>query len=431
MIPSYSNLLYIYCFFLPFNDLISLPFVGNKLQLTEFIFPFIFLIFLRDLVWEQLKKWKPFIFFFSLYFLVNVLSSFQAESINAQLEVLGRVYLGLVAMVFGTFIYNEGNKAALGLFKWWTWGVLLSALIGLLGVLLASLSGSPNGAVQWYFDYPYFGDTIRLIGGSGTPSMFVAVTILPFLFYCQLRNRCYLHVIILMILALALLLTYSKDLLPIVCGLFLIAISHWKLHWGISCLTFVFFLLLYNVFTNILFTPNPEGTLENKLSEKRYNANIPIGHLGDFELQGSTYLLLKKVAYQVGNKNFWLGVGPGQFNIELDRLKQEEKFPKHIPSYDPHSTWFGAYAETGISGFIVTLALALFFFLQLYTGWLKSSDEFLQITSISFLVLILISTNTDIMNFRFLWVIIGIGLGQSLRSNHNTRIVGEIQTFYQ
>lgn len=130
---------------------------------------------------------------------------------------------------------------------------------------------------------------------------------------------------------------------------------------------------------------------------------------GSIQLVESTYLALKRASWVIGSQHLPLGVGPGCFNGALEELKEKGLYPAHLPNYDPHFTWGGAWAETGLLGFLALVYLS-------WAGraqWLKAADPTApvhQVLSIFLLLLLICSMSMDVMNFRQLWLAAALGL---------------------
>lgn len=123
-----------------------------------------------------------------------------------------------------------------------------------------------------------------------------------------------------------------------------------------------------------------------------------------------SYLLLKRVAVAAFVSNPVTGVGLGTFRRETERAFDEGRVHEQYRSVDPHSTWFGRLAETGIAG-ATGLTLLWVGVLRLGVAAARSRGPTAWVPQAAFaglLGLLVNSLNVDIMNFRFLWV--GLGL---------------------
>jgi O-antigen ligase len=171
-------------------------------------------------------------------------------------------------------------------------------------------------------------------------------------------------------------------------------------------------LVTYIGATNFIYLPNPQKpTLGNTFLEEQAKAD-------NSHWVSSSYWALKKAAWISGNRNILLGTGPGNFNDELVELKQEGRYPEHLPLYDPHSVWFGAYAETGILGFLGVLAIIIMALKGILS--INYSNPFRFGLLLWLLVFIIEGTNGDLMNFRHYWIQFGLIGGLSLTSKNTS-----------
>jgi len=127
----------------------------------------------------------------------------------------------------------------------------------------------------------------------------------------------------------------------------------------------------------------------------------------------------KRAGIAIGSGYPYLGVGPGGFNAALSEARASGTFPLHLPDYDPRSTFTGAFAETGLIGFVLLLVL-------LYALWYMSTAlvEPRDVECVvAFLLFLLIgSVSLDVTNHRYLWVAVGIVYGLSPSQNGAVRL---------
>ena len=119
-----------------------------------------------------------------------------------------------------------------------------------------------------------------------------------------------------------------------------------------------------------------------------------------------SYGLLKRIAWEAWRAHPWVGNGLDEFPSAVATAFQEGRI--HYPSADPHSTWGGALAETGLIG---VLGLAGFWGVLLGGAREAKRRDMLardqwQIRALhaGLVGLLVNSLHVDIMHFRFLWV---------------------------
>jgi O-antigen ligase len=125
--------------------------------------------------------------------------------------------------------------------------------------------------------------------------------------------------------------------------------------------------------------------------------------------QQTSYNCLHRTAFRIFRDFPLLGVGPGLYN----RFMQQEKygfdfaaFPFHVGGADPHSTYLGYLAETGVLG---TTFIVVFFGLVLRRLYIlsRSRDPFFRLlgqnTLCYFTLLLVYAFYIDIVTIRFLY----------------------------
>ena len=129
-----------------------------------------------------------------------------------------------------------------------------------------------------------------------------------------------------------------------------------------------------------------------------------------------SYFLLKQVAV----RTFWheplTGAGLGAFHAETERAYRDGQIHAPYRRADPHAELLGRLAETGLVGFLTLLVLwvgVLRAALPLCRGAL--ADAWMPRALVAGFIGVLInSLNADVMNFRFLWVGLGLLRGLAL-----------------
>jgi O-antigen ligase len=133
---------------------------------------------------------------------------------------------------------------------------------------------------------------------------------------------------------------------------------------------------------------------------------------GTIQVVETSYTALKRANWTVGREHPWLGVGPGNSNKYLPALKAQGIYPPRLPDYDPHSTWMGAFSETGLFGLMaLAVMVAAWFSLIGQRGLITSNDSVVRAASVYLLILLIESVMIDAMNFRQVWIAIGLVMG--------------------
>lgn len=140
-----------------------------------------------------------------------------------------------------------------------------------------------------------------------------------------------------------------------------------------------------------------------------YGQAIPFYKINRYYLYKSWYFIQKEKAMITFFQNPLKGVGGGNLiNTIATKNKMERAHREKFIAYDPLSTYTGVLSEYGIIGFIVLL----FLFYSIYYEWRNSILD--QHSDIKWFFLACFSyfmfeaVCTDILNFRHLWIILGI-----------------------
>lgn len=344
------------------------------------------------------------------YLLANLVAALASGQRTAVLETTGRGYLLAMFLVVLAQVRAEGPILPGRIMKIWQKGAAALALLALGGYILALL-GWFNESVQVYQNYPYFGTVLRAVGLNGSGGMLVVVLLMPCLWsWYEWRHRGQSGGWLLLFLLL-MVLSLSKEIVLLGLGLLLLEprvqkLARWKKNLLIG-VTAGFFLLA----THWIILPT--GPVKSSyLGGTQYSTEKVVLQGSSIQVVESTYWALKRASWVMGWQHLPLGLGPGCFNLALEKLKQQGLYPAHLPNYDPHFTWGGAWAETGLPGFLALLYLGLAGRAQ----WLKAATpagpEY-QVLSIFLLLLLICSMSMDVMNFRHLWLAAALGLAGS------------------
>lgn len=405
-----ERLLLLYLFLSPFNRVFNLPWVEFKIQPTEFLFLLLFPVWHAAFRW----KWTPprlLALPIGIYLFINLISAAHSRQISAVLEALGRVYLVVLFGIIVAYIREKKEEGLEKAARAWLYGSLLTALLSLLGYAAASL-GYENASVRFYENYPYLGDAIRAAGFTGSPKMLFFVLLFPTLYAWLKGRRGEISWLVFSILIFALTLTLAKELLIFALGLVLIdpKSQHWPRSWKIGLS--ISFALIFWLGTHyvILFQQPIE---KSYLADANYTSQEVILEIKGLQVVETSYIAIKKANWIMGLRHFWLGVGQGESGKYLPEMQEEGVYPSHLPAYDPHSSWMGAFSETGFLGFLSLLLLIGSFAWSFNLLSEKSQYQPVTLSALIFLLVILIcSAGFDAMNLRPLWIALGLTAGQ-------------------
>jgi len=380
-----------------FPRLLQLPDPFGQVQLTEILFLFLLPWYRKD-IFRTIGRFPYFALAGGVYVGVNIASALVSGSTAAQLEAAGRGYLLVIALM----VAGVADKTVFTtLKKWWATATVTLCLLACIAYGLVVADILPVGPAWGVFlipDSPYFGTVYRLAASGSSYGMFLML-LLPGLVFLlaavarQERSPWWLVPVLL-----AGLLTFAKENLLIVMAILLLGVlfRHWH-KWRITGVVGMVITLQAVTHYMPLRTVNQvEGT--EFVSDKVVYRPSP-----DWFVLETNYVAHKRAAWVLGLRSPWLGLGPGQFREHTPSLMATGKYPAHLAGFDPHSAWTGALAETGWLGLVSLLGLVL----SLY--WYRPGDW--TAPAVLLLLFLIASVFKDVMNFRGLWVIIGVYLG--------------------
>lgn len=393
----------------------------HRIQLPEVIFLLICSTIILGFVTQKISfpvSWSGLDIAVAVYFAVNVISAIIHPGPVVLLEILGTGYLVVVYFVFRLAILEQ----------WITWKKIIVG-VSILTVMMIVLTflgysflflGYDNNLVIQFLNYPYFGTLYRAKATLQTPSMYISMINWCFLFILidgywsgwNFRNK----ILIFGLIACAILSFAKGVLLTLTIACLLMVIRFWT-NWrkrGIATIL-LFTGTVYFMLTNLVYIGGQTGTTVGA----GYLGQAPPNAVSTVDWIPSSYWAIKKSAWQMGVSHPILGVGPGNFNKELKVLQERGEFPEHLPLYDPHSVWLGAFAETGIVGLS---AVALIFLIGIQTIWnLDDQNPLVACLVVWLIVFTIEGLNGDLMNFRHYWIQLGFMGGLVLASTRVRR----------
>lgn len=412
----------IYLFFIPFNRLLRLPYIGDKLQLPELMFfPWLFSS-LKDVRGEfKENRW----FITDIAVLAWVLVMFlpvvaNGWSVNLIYEIAGTFYL---AIVYFLIRWNSTPGFIDMAVKLLVMSGFVSAAVGIAGWILMVLSGIENamGIARYY---PYLGNVVQLKAFANSPNMLAGFLMISILLQTgrmwNIKTGGRKEWGIMLILCIAFLLTLSKAIVPLSAGLYFFAVVRLKHLKKCSFLcrpfvvavTLLLIMVFYLASTHfyVARVDTVQQIEEFRPENYRKTGNVITFHFenDDYVLIPTNYMINKKAALEAFIRSEGWGVGGGNFNRFVAGLKKEGLYPSHLPDYAPHSSLTGSLAEHGITGFIVFVFFAFSMGTVARKNLIKEESG-LSVAITATLIAIAISTfATDIMNFRHFWWVFGL-----------------------
>lgn len=340
-------------------------------------------------------------------------------------EFLKRASLVVLYAVFAVVFARDERKRTL---KTLVATAIVICAAGVIAAMAYYVTGADLGAAGNPAPMPYLGTVLRLRMFTESPAMLAnyLTFVLPFL--CALvltgtigRGMC---AAALGLMCLVMGLTFSHGLAGFAVAALAIAWPLLKPYRFTRAIALASVLVLVLVINAALVV-----TVRRVDTQHRFDTAVPAvtyayafqGDLGAEQVDVRvsynlmSYYLLKKAAFTAFLERPWTGVGLGRFEQVTGRAVGQGDLHEPYRVADPHSTLFGALAETGILATAATFGLLAAGLLAVRRlGAADAPRWWVSASAIALLGLIVNSINTDIMNFRFLWV----GLA-ALRAAHS------------
>lgn len=413
-----SKLMSLYIISLAFQSLLDLPIVGHRIQIPEFVFLIIgiYMIFNYKKISITFNKFDYVVL---SYLCLNILSAvWNGSELTTYLEILGRCYLFGVYFLFKT-ITSKWNSLKLKKYVINNFVLLgvISSLFALGGWFVAIYSNENNILATAYENYPYLGTVFRIRGATPTPTMLAVLLLLCAFFLVtsilENKQKSKREIIFLSLILVTSFLTFSKTFLLLVFGIGLILLKKMGLFKKINFLEpiAIFLVTLLFIISSHFLIFSSNSNWNEKLETTPFSTNEILFKNDKIIVLESFYIFSKKCAIAVSKMNPILGVGPGNFNNRLEQL-DKNKFPalKKLMGVDPHSIYFGTLAENGILGLTCVIYMFYFFVVKL-REIIEKDPIFIYSLFLIFILFLIEGITTDIMNFRNLWVIMGISSG--------------------
>jgi hypothetical protein len=407
-----------------------LPIFGSKIQPPEIIF----LLIISWLTLNVRHLPRPTFRMNTMtipllgYVLAVILSAIFSPFSGAFTELIGLFYLLCLLQVIVYVLVNFCDDIPAFVVKWFTYLGVFAAILAITGWTMYQL-GTWTPLVRFGTTYyPYFGYVGRVQGATMTPGMYMTIISISIvllaakMLFDKVGKWDFLALIIMLIAAF---LTLSKSLILLLVGLIFLFQRRFLTvgRSGIKALTSFqktakivlkitsIFLVIFVFFATHFIVIQKEGGGVPAEMSPYIQVGKPLFESENTALYLCIYGHLKEAAIEIGCQNNLFGIGTGQFLQAIPEMKAAGVYPQHFEDADPHSTYFGAWAEIGWLGLFLVLSLWMQIWRKLY--FLKE-QHFVKYQSIligisaCFLVVLFEAVYTDVLNFRHYWVLFAV-----------------------
>jgi O-antigen ligase len=343
---------------------------------------------------------------------------FSPDQAAGLIEMVRHLYLAGIYVIIAIAV-RQGFAATVATGLALSGGVL--AFIGLCAAAVRMISGISITALSPMTTLPYIGDTVRLSGLTASASMFACVLAvsLPFaLMHPAIRASRAGLAVVAAIFGAAAALTFSHSIAGIAVAALIVAWPQLRYQPSRIAATAaaVLVVLAFN-FAALVAIRSVGATPLRDDTVFQYGVDRGRTEIGgvNVEYQTMSYLRIKQVAWDAFVSRPLTGIGLDRFHSVTEAAYQEGRLTTSYRAIDPHSTFFGRFAEAGLIGGVTLLGLWLAIArggIQLWRT--RGGFEWIAIAAVAGIAGTLVnSINADVMNFRFLWVALGLVRGLS------------------
>ena len=394
----------------PFQTL-GLKFVGINFGPSDLIFlvltPFVIIYVINSKKKLLINKLDLCVF---LWLITNIFAGWHAKfDIIVVTEIIKVSYLSVLYIMIK---WSITELIFTRIVKTIILSSIIAALTGIIGFVLEHFSIDSLLIIKRAFPYG-FKYIIQAKGFTASPNMLASMIMIGILFQIQRLTMNDLNfsakdISFLIILFIGFALTFSKTIICLLIGIILLINNKsnkyglWRLRNKIYVNALIIF---YFIGTHFIIIENDQNTEHLKGD---YIAGSKLLETVNYSIYPSQYWSLKIISFSAISQSFPLGLGPGKFNDYAHYLKRNDHYPLHVPYPDPHSTYLGVFAETGLLGIavlLITIIILIKYCIKIYSTY-DQSLFILSCLPIIFFVIGIEAISTDIMNFKHYWILL-------------------------
>lgn len=420
---SISNLLgwglVFYILSIPVQYPSILPFISERIKVPELVGLVLIALFALSFLFDA-KTITGKIFYLPDYFGLaliagSLISAFLSGiTFKSFLEVAGLSYLFLIYFMVRQIVL-AGNFSLI--INSYILSATVAGFLGIVGFCLALFPFNTPLAIELR-PYPYLGNMARAQALTTHPTMLANILIFGVILILGIiyekRKTCWYQILSVTIMVIALFLTLSKSFVNLAAAiLIMFLILYWDKIWKRVLLisSLIFLVIGFQVMTHFYFVSHFNQNNMGELVEKSLVSGEKIFEFNNLEVYPTSYLVIKKMEIEIFRDIMMSGTGPGGYNERVKFLQEKGLYPSNLVAFDPHSSYFGILVEQGIVGVIFLFVAMLFIVITTanicHSAFTKQRGIYAAIAS-SIIIMANEAMVTDILNFRQLWVILGI-----------------------
>jgi O-antigen ligase len=296
----------------------------------------------------------------------------------------------------------------------------LLAITGLIAGAVRMITGYGTTALTPLTSLPYIGDTVRIRALTASESMFACLlaVAMPFaLLHPAIQASRRRTMVAAVVLGAAGALTFSHSIAGIAVAGLIVSWRHVRFApiRAAAVTVAVLVVLAFNFAATIAIRSVGTSPLRD---DTVFQYGVDRGRTEiagvNIEYQTMSYLRIKQVALDAFVSRPVFGIGLDRFHDMTEAAFQQGRLTANYRAIDPHSTFIGRLAETGLLGLVTLIVLWIAIGRAVVEWWaIASPPEWMALAATAALAGTLVNTmNADVMNFRFLWVVLGLMRGR-------------------
>jgi len=401
------GLIYLYILTIPFQAL-WFRLIGLSIGIPEIVFIILVPLAIIHIMCSGQKLWIDRLDLFVFGWLAtNILTGWHAGFDSVVItEIIKTAYLVVLYAILKWTITPEmitriGEIIILS--------SLIAAITGILGFGLGYFGIDNTLSITRPFPY-LIENVIQAKGFTPTPNMLASIIMIGVLFHLQKLSPNGKDYLILLTLLIGFFLTLSKTIVCLLIGTILIIYfnnkSRLSYTWQLTTRLSVAGLFITNLFgTHFIILEKDQNS---ELLKGDYIAGAALIKTNKYSIYPSQYWSLKRISCEAIKESFPWGLGQGKFNNFANELKKDDTYPTHVPYPDPHSTYFGTFAEIGLLGLIAFFGI-IFYVVKYSRKMLNNHSAYQNVLAslpIIFIIIGIEAISTDVLNFRHYWILL-------------------------